>query len=204
MLLCLCLCFTACDSSVPEAVTPNKAPSFSMGRISGNTYRNDFLGLGCTIPQGWEIYSEKQLLEINNLQGESIDEEVLEQLKNSNLVFVLFAQQLNEGSSINVNMEKVAATQLLTLDIQQILEAQIPTIISTYQNIGYTNVEVNYQKTTIDGKELDSLYISAKINGMDFALVCFTFMKANYMVNVSVGTLQTENLNNLLGCFTIE
>jgi hypothetical protein len=101
-------------------------------------------------------------------------------------------------------MEKLAATQLLTLDIQQVLEAQIPTIISTYQNMGYTNVDVNYQKATIDGKELDSLYISAKAGDLEFVLVCFTFRKANYLANVSVGTLQPETLNSLLGCFTLQ
>lgn len=204
MMLSLCLCFAACGNLVPEQILPSEEPEISMGSYSGNTYRNDFLGLSCTVPEGWEFYSEEQLLELNGFVGEYVSEEVQEQLKNANVVFDMFAQHPTEGSSINVNMEKLNAVQLISLDIQETLEAQIPGIESSYQEMGYTDVQVNSQKATIDGKEFDSLFVSAKVNGMDFVLVCFAFRKGNYLVNVSAGTLQMEKLNSLLGCFTLQ
>ena len=106
----LSLCFAGCGN-ISDAIANEIEPEFSMGKISGGTYRNDFLGLSCTIPQGWEFYSEEQLLQLNNIVGEFMDEEVQEQLKNANMVFDMFAQNAIGDSSINVNMEKLAATQ---------------------------------------------------------------------------------------------
>ena len=53
----------------------------------------------------------------------------------------MMATNLAEGGSISINMEKLSALQILSLDIKKTLEAQIPTIKSTYENIGYTDVK---------------------------------------------------------------
>lgn len=219
MLLSLCLCFAGCEtedirgtvSSDPTdptesqaPSTPNNEPTFGLGNTTGHTYKNDFLGISCTLPANWVFATEKQLLEMNNVVGDYMDEDVAELLKNATIIYDMSAQYQAEGSTVNVNMEKLNALQLLSLNIKQVLEAQIPGIISTYENIGYTDVNVAYEKITVDGTEFDGLRLNAKIQGLDMNLIVFTFLRGSYLANVTVGSLNADAINEVLGSFTVE
>ena len=181
-----------------------KEPEFSLGKATDNTYNSDFLGLSCTLPAEWVFYTDEQILELNNIVGDVIDEEVAERLKNANIIYDMCAAYQTEGSSINVNLEKLNAAQLITLDIKKTLEAQIDTIKSTYQNMGYTDINVEYQKIKVDGKDFDGLKIVAKIQGVDFYADVLTFRKGSYLANVTLGSLQTDKTDTILSYFKVK
>lgn len=221
MLLSLCACGSVDDSSdirgeiidgniVPETTDPVETDppeteaSFSFGKATGNTYQNDFLGLSCTLPEDWAFYSEQQILEMNNLAGEYLDEDAAKLLENANIIYDMMALKQEDGSNISVNLEKLTALQLLSLDIKALLEAQIDLIVSTYENMGYTDVQVVSEKVTVDGEEYDSLRISAKIQGVDFYSTAFAFLKGNYLANITVSSLVEDNTAAYLSYLTIE
>ena len=179
-------------------------PEFSLGDTTGSTYTNDFLGISCTLPEGWVFYTDEQMKELNNLVGDYMDEEVAEQLKNATIIYDIIAQNTTDGSSINVAMEKLNVIQIVSLDVKKALEAQIDGIKSTYANIGYTDVQVEYQKLTVDGKEFDSLKIQAKLQGLDFTGVLFAFPKGDYLANVTVCSLSADTVNSILDSITVK
>ncbi len=181
-----------------------KEPEFSLGKATNNTYNNDFLGISCTLPSEWVFYNDEQILQLNNIVGDVVDEDVAEKLKNANIIYDMYATYQNEGSSININLEKLNAAQIITLDIKKSLEAQIEGIKSSYQNMGYTDINATYQKITVDGKEFDALKITAKIQGINFYTTVFSFRKGNYLANVSLGSLQTDKIDTFLSYFTIK
>lgn len=193
---------TSGNQSETEKET-EKEPEFSLGKATNNTYKNDFLGITCTLPSEWVFYNDEQILQLNNIVGDVVDKDVAEQLKNANIIYDMYATYQNE-SSININLEKLNAAQIITLDIKKTLEAQIDGIKSTYQNMGYTDINAAYQKITISGKEFDSLKISAKIQGINFYATVFTFRKGSYLANVSLSSLQTDKTNTFAGYFTIK
>ena len=183
-----------------ETTTPTQQktePEFALGQFNGGTYRNDFLGLSCTLPGDWMFYTDEQMKQLNNITGDVLGKDLAEQLKNATIIYDMQAQHVTDGSTIGVNMEKLAALQIVALNIKENLEAQIPTIENTYAQMGFTDVKVKYEKVTVDGKEFDGISLTAKIQNVDFAMVLFTFKKANYLANVSIGTLQ-NNLDTLL------
>ena len=156
-------------------------PEFSLGKSENNTYNNEFLGLSCTLPSEFVFFTDKQILELNNMVGDVIDEDVAKQLESANIIYDMYAVNQAAGDSINVNLEKLSAAQIITLDIKKNLEAQIETIKSSFQNMGYTDIDVAYKKITIDGKEFDSLTIFAKVQGIPYYSTVFTFRKSNYL-----------------------
>ena len=221
LLLTLCVGFAGCGQddirgtvatsptapSSPASPTNPSAPTdpeFALGATTDRVYKNDFLGISCTIPADWEIFTDAQILELNSIVGNYTDKETAELLKNANIVYDMYAQYLPEGSSISINMEKLSALQLVSLNIQQVLESQISTIVSSYENMGYTDVNVEYRKVTVDGKELDSLYLTAKIQGYDFFLTVLSFRKSNYLANITIGSLYADKVDEIIGCFTIQ
>ncbi len=179
-------------------------PEFSLGKSENNTYNNEFLGLSCTLPSEFVFFTDKQILELNNMVGDVIDEDVAKQLESANIIYDMYAVNQAAGDSINVNLEKLSAAQIITLDIKKNLEAQIETIKSSFQNMGYTDIDVAYKKITIDGKEFDSLTIFAKVQGIPYYSTVFTFRKSNYLANVTFGSLQTDKTDTFVGYFTIK
>lgn len=179
-------------------------PELSLGKTENNTYSNTFLGLSCTLPSEWVFYTDEQILELNNIVVDVLDEDIAELLENANIIYDMFASSQTDGSTMNVTLEKISAAQMISLDIKQILEAQIDTIKQGYENMGYTDTNVEYQKTTVDGKEFDGLKLTAKIQGIDVYLTIFTFRKSNYLANVTIGSPQTDKTETILSYFTVE
>lgn len=191
------------DSSATNAADETQ-PEFSLGKAANGVYKNDYLGLSCTLPAPWEFYTDEQILEMNNITAEYYDEEFAEQIQNAAIIYDMLASNPEDSSNININLEKVNPLQMMALDMKQVLEAQIDTIKTSYENMGYTGTEVRYEKVTVDGKELDGLVINANIQGIDLYCVLFSFPKGSYIANVSVTSLQTDKTAEILGCFSFD
>ena len=191
-------------SGSPSQNENENEPEFSLGKATNNTYNNDFLGISCTLPAEWVFYTDEQILELNNIVGTIVDEDIAERLKNANIIYDMCATYQTEGSNININLEKLSAVQMISLDIKQTIEAQIDTIKQSYENMGYTDTNVEYQKIKVDGKEFDGLKLTAKIQGIDFYADVFTFRKSNYLANVTICSLQTDKTDTILSYFTVK
>ena len=177
---------------------------FSIGETAGNKYQNDFIGISCTLPEEWDFYSDEEIRELNNFTEDYIDEEYLEQIKNAQVIYDMFAQNTNDYSSININLEKLTNAQLSTLNIKSVLEAQIPTIESGYANMGYTNIDAEYHKCRVDGKEFDGVRITAEIDGVDFYGQVITFRRGNYLANITICSIDNDSIEEIFEFFTID
>lgn len=194
---------TTTEESTTTTTVADDEPTFSLGKTSSNTYNNAFLGLSCELPSDWTFYTDDQIRELNNLALDLVEEDVAEALQNADVIFDMYATCATDSSNMNVNMQKLTALQLATLNIKNELEAQIDTIQSSYNSMGYTDIAIAYKKVTVDGKEYDGLTITAKIQGFDFYATCFAFRKGNYLANVTVCSLLTDKIDTILDHFTV-
>lgn len=207
MLLCLCGCGDTdgkrdrIEKELDEDIESGKV---SLGVTEGNTYTNAFLGLSCTLPDEWEFYSREQILETNNLVGDMAGEELAEMLENAAIIYDMYASHPTTYSSININLEKITAAQAANLDLKKTLESQFNTIETSFANMGYTNIRLNYTKVSVDGHSFDGVKLQATIQGVEFYEIVFSFQKGNYIANVTVGTLKTDTTADLLECFTVQ
>ncbi len=211
MLVSLCGCLGGTEdvrgdinSGSSNSDKPEAESKFSLGETAANTYKNDFLGISCTLPEGWTFYTDEQIMQLNNLVGDIAGEELASKLENANIIYDMYAT--NEGGycNMNVNLEKLSAAQLLKLDIKKSLESQFDGIKSSYQNMGYTDIVLAYEKITVDGKEFDGITINAKIQGVNFYSTVFCFKKGTYLANVTIACLQTDKIDTILDYFTIK
>lgn len=178
-------------------------PEFSLGTTENNRYHNDYFGISCNLPSGWSFYTDEQIRELNNITMDALDSDVVEALENAAIIYDMYAENPTDLLYTNVIMEKLTALQLLTLDIKATLESQFPALKTAYANMGYTNTQVSYQKTTVGGKEYDGMMLTAQIQGIDFYAVSFCYVKNSYLVNISVSSLVTDETNTLLSYYTI-
>lgn len=203
MLLSLCACGKDDTDNVRGTIS-DKEPEFSLGKASGSTYTNEFLGVEFALPAGWEFYTEKQILELNNLVGEYLDEDAAERLKNAAIIYDMYAHCPANGNNVNINLEKLSAAQLVKLNIKEVLESQIDTMTTAFKNMGLSDIKIEYQKVTVDGKEFDGLTIVAKAPGVDLFETVFTFRQGNYLANIAVCSTQTNTTASILSNFSID
>ncbi len=204
MLLGLVACTTDEDIRGSVSTDPTSEESFSLGKTKNNCYENTFLGISCTLPSEWIFYTDEEILELNNIVSDMVDEDVAKALEAANIIYDMYATNPNDYSSVNVNLEKHTATQVAAMNLKTVIEAQFSVIKSSYENMGYTDVNVQYQKITVDGKELDGAVITAKISGLQFNATLFCFKKGRYLSNVTIAAFGADKVDAILDCFTFD
>ncbi len=159
------------------------------------------MGIGCNLPSDWVFYNDEQIAELNNITTELAGEEFAEAIKNANLIYDMFAMTTDSTCNMNVVMEKIDPILISTIDLEESIKSQFDTIKTSYQNMGYSNIDIKYQKLTVDGKGLDGAKIAAEIQGIKFYAVLFMFKKGSYTANVTITSLVTDKTQDLIDCY---
>ena len=175
--------------------------SFSLGKTNGGTYTNDYLGLTCTLPSGWEFYSEEQILALNNLTAEAAGDEIAEAINSANVIQDMYAMNSAEGCNITMALEKGTPLQVAAANLEEVTKSQISVLKSSYEGMGYTNVDIAYQKIMIDGKQYDGLRLNVTIQNLNFYGYIFSFKKGSYIASVAFGSLGADKTSEIATYF---
>ena len=189
-----------------STITPTSSPKveFELGTITDNVYNNNFFGIKCSLPQEWSFYSKEQILQLNNLTMDFIDDNYNEALKKLDYIMAMFASSTIDSSNINIGLEKNNTFLNDKINLKKILEDQIPMLVSTYNNMGFSNVTASYQKVEVDGKNYDAILLNALMQNVDFYCVCFSFLKDNYMATVSITATSLNDIDKILSYIVIK
>ena len=190
--------FTTEDSAEVEKAEEKE---LELGSVDGTIYENSFVGFGYQLNDGWSFYTDEQIRELNNATTEIAGEEYQELMKDATIIYDMFATDADGVNNINVNLEKVNTVQLIALDIAQNYEAVMPTMKTTYENMGYGNFQYEITTTDIDGKEVDSAYVTAEINGVVMYQALFAVKCNGYLANVAVTTFFEDTTAEVLENF---
>ncbi len=212
ILLAALLCLSACGS---KSSTPADEPEFidptdftgtddtkegiGRGEISGNTYRNDYVGLTVTLPDGWSFYDDEQIATVNNMTLENFkDTKMEETLKESGQVIDMFAVSNNQASNINV---------LITtggLAIAGVSDEQIFTLMEDVykEQLEGSNMTIkDYQvlKTTKNGKEKAYLCMKVELEGVSFdEYQIYVRTNSDYIGIVTITLMEGEDFEPIL------
>jgi len=176
----------------------------SLGEVENHTYRNDSFGISCTLTDEWVFLSHEEILSVNSLSAELMGDELAQQIADAPILYDMTANNPVTGASITVNMEKITILQAATLDLKATLESQFEGIRTGLSNIGYADVTITYEKVEVGGRQYDGATVHATIQGIDFYEVIFCYRQGQYIVNVTIGTLQTDTTADLLSTFAID
>lgn len=218
MMICFSLIFslTACSDSpseeevrgtqitneqVPEEEEVEAAKAFSMGETEGLVYENEFIGIGCTLEDGWRFFTDKEIRALNNAATNIATEEYKELLEEADIVYDMYAMGDNQIESINVNLEKVDSLTLERLNLEDNYEAIMPLIRDNYENMGYENITTELGTISVDGEERVCLCLSAEMGGFKMYLKQFSIKCDGYLANLTVGAPEEETVDSIIDRF---
>lgn len=174
---------------------------FSLGEISNNVYESDFIGIGFKLDENWRFYSEEEIMELNNSATDMAGEEYEELIKNATIVYDMYATDSDQLNNININLEKISNTKLLSLDIVENFESSAPMIVDIFKNMGCENTNWEITDIVIDGKKLDALYVTAELNDVPMYQLMFQKKCNGYLACVTISTLFSDTISDLADNF---
>ena len=180
VLLCALLCLSACGSKSSETEpvddtpveviddTPAPAKELTRGTVNGQTYKNESIGLSCTLPEGWRFYSDEEIAQINNMSREAFEGTNIEEyLKNDNQLTDMFAQDPNDLSNINVIITSGGSSMEGYTD-EFIFTMMKEFYLQQFEGSGLNINNYEVKKTTLNGEEKTYLEMDVEMEGISF------------------------------------
>lgn len=187
IVLALSLCIVACgDDDNKKPTQSDEGQAFTFGKTDGDVYESSYIGLGFKLPENWSFADEEELNSLSGIAASRVDKNVAKLLENATLIYDMMAKNSVNGDSVLVLFEKLSPAITSNYTTEEILKNQISVIESQFENLGFTTVNVEYDKITVDGKELDGLRTELSAIGIEQTQVNFSAITdEGYMLGVT-------------------
>lgn len=186
---------------IDDVVTENSSEAaFSLGSNDGSTYTNEFVGIGFDLPEGWTFHTDEQIRELNNISTDIPDEDAAKQLESTSVVYDMKASD-SSGNNIGINMEKIGAVYANIMDEEDYLSSTIDQLDETMMQLGFSEVNSELTTSIFAGKKRPAIAIECLSDEVDLyeKLVCIEV--GEYMVNITVATVNEDNTDSILALF---
>ena len=226
LLLCLALVlsFAACspvsNDSIRGSVTQKpsadadnddtadeETPEFSIGVNTGNKWENSYLGLGCKLSDEFTFYDDDEIEELNRntMQslGESLGDDYLESIKDLDFFYDMYVTTEDASSTINVMIENHTASELIGFDAKKSIEKTLPNLKSSYEGMGYTNVQVSATTLTLAGKTFQAAKLTADFQSLTATAYSAMGRVGNHLYSIAMFTFDPVKLQELIDSFYV-
>ena len=190
----------------PETEPPETNPpeaDITAGVFADGVYTNEFLGLQCALEDNWYVFSSSELAQLVGVIADNVtDEDWAEILRNSGTAYVLYAQNLTDGSTINIVLEKLNAIQGILITPEQYAQASVDQLPAALEASGATNVTAQAGSASFAGEPHTSIAVRCDIGGIALYETMIVRKAGSYMACITVGAQNEERVEELLALFS--
>lgn len=189
---------TTPEETTAEPTVPQ--PEFSIGSSAGNTYKNEFIGIQCSLDETWVFKTDEEMQAINRTSAEMVGDEYKDMIANAAVVQDMMATNSNQTDTVNVVMEKLNGVAVLLTEEQYMSAAKDPAV-NALSSMGLKIVSAEVVTLQFAGQEHVALTIEADVDGIPM-YECMVVVKCSgYMVCVTACTWQKNTCMDILSHF---
>ena len=170
------------------------------GTISGDTYENSFIGMGCRL-EGWHYYSDKEIEQTNQLAMEAISQE-LQDLVNTNIT-VMAAETADSLRNVNIQIRNVKDYVSIynQYGLQFIAESSLDQFKSSLEATGMSNVQLSTGSLNIGGE--DFAYIGGQyvLSGVTLYFRQMWALRGDFLAYITATTIMTDRTDEVFSHF---
>lgn len=171
--------------------------TFHFGDISLNTYENTYYGLSAEFDEDWVIYTENEILEMNDV---SLDEGISEEdVAVGDVLADLVAYDPASNDSVMVYAEKIGADS--SIDITSKAENAKTSYSEYYASVEYTDIESSVATREFLGEERTCVNISAILDGENVYFTNVYFECDDYLLTLEVCASDEAGAEAILSSF---
>lgn len=192
-------CNNQADTGDDTPTTPPiEGPDFSLGETTDTAYYNTVFGLICTLSEDWSFITLQELREWNGIVGELTYEEMHKTLKKAELVNLTEATRKDGLAGISVSMEKRGLTEIDSLNLKEYIESSIPVVEDQFEAGGYTDTLIEPTTLRVSGVEYDVMMITSRYSNIPIYVARLCYKTGRYVVVVSVWSMLSNEIPQLL------
>lgn len=194
---------SASSTSAASSATSSSAAAgdYVPGKVSGDTYENEFFGFTYKLPEGFKFQDEAYLKQMNQVALDMFDSEAVTQaLESGAAFFEMAAIGSNNSSNINAVVAYAGTPEAKALDAKGYLQYTDATLADQLASTGakVESTELGTYKSSVTGAEFPSLKIKLSMNGvtMNEEMVC---LKAgDYFMTITATSADEPELDQIL------
>lgn len=189
---------TEATTDSTEAPT-QESPDADMGTFDGNRYKNDALGIACSLPESWYVYNGEDIARLNNLVAATFDHTAIaDAIEVGQSVIIFCASEPATISSVQIGVSK---NLLPGVDEAALINASAPLVKSQLEQTGIQNVACNSSETDFCGQKHTVLTVNCEAGGMQLYETIVYLPRGNLLYTVTVSTALESMVAETLGMF---
>ena len=190
----------------PETQPTEEAETVPVGEVertdAGSSYRNEALGIGIDLDNGWAVATEEQLAQIAGIAEQSLSEQGYSAaVSQANLYYDLYAQRLDGLATMNMNYEKLADSISATLTEEQYVELAKPLLESVLASSGLTDAVIEKNTVVLAGVEHFGVAFHGTKDGQPYFAQQVCMKVGNRMAVLTLESFQEDITQDLAAQF---
>ncbi len=180
-----------------------EAGEFSVGRVEGNTYINEFLGIQCALDDNWFFTDEASLAMYNGLSGSTYTtEDALALFEQGLTPYDMEASTADGYYSMNIVFEKLADVYAATLSPEDYLDISMSQTVPLLESSGYTDVVCEKVAVEFCGETHAGAAVSAYYEGIAINETVIVLKAGSYIACITLVCIDDDACDVLAGYFS--
>lgn len=172
----------------------------SVGVASGSVYESEFMNIGWTLPEGWTFMTEEEMATMNQVVADMLgNEDIASQIEDGETFCDMSAYNA-VGETINIQIEKMAATTALTVDEVAYADIALEQLPAVFEPLGYS-VKCEKQQITLAGKTCEGVYVELGYQGAYIYEKMALIKVGQYMCVITVASASMDVINAIYNNF---
>lgn len=192
--LAMLFALAACGSS-------ESTPELTRGTVNGSRYESSFLGVGCELDSSWTVSSDEELAELMGQAVENLENpDKYQKMLESASIIQDFNAVHSSGASVNIVFEKLSGANRL-LDEDQYCDLSIPTLETTYTDLGLNDVKAEKNEFSFAGVTHPGSLTTGTIYGISYYCQQIYIKNGSYMGVVTITCFNESDIAAIAGYF---
>ncbi|MCR4673266.1 MAG: hypothetical protein K5637_08590 [Lachnospiraceae bacterium] len=190
-----------------EEAAGTEAADFEVGIITGQTYRNEFLGFAVDFPDNWIIADDDTMASVNGAVTEALnDEAAAAALENGKTFFDLYAEREDGYNTVNILYEKIEGVYGVAISEEGYAELSVDSVKKEMEAQGLVDVTCTVDEVVFAGETHAAVVLYGKLyydttSYVDLyeKLVCIK--NGNYMCLTTIAAYVEDNIDEVMDLF---
>lgn len=178
--------------SEPESSTPVEDVKFVHGKMNGNVYTSEFLGIKAEIADIWLISSDEELAEQNGIDNMS-DENLNKVLDVKGVAYEMMA--MSGKIAVNIVIENLGVTN------EEYIDLTITGIKDRYEALGFEGVEAERSTVSFLGSEIPCINIKFSYGGQNFVQKEIPISNGKYVASITFSGANEDEVLTIMNWF---
>lgn len=174
---------------------------FTFGTVEDGVYENELLGYGFHM-DGWTFGDDEKIASLNQWDPEDMETDLQALIRENTNIFVMYTESENGLQNVNIQLQDISSLSGAEVDIDKIIDYALPVVLSSVEENGYENTEVQKITLMIGSDEYSGISVFGEYMGLPvYQKEAIFRCSKNYIAFVTASSVLEDSTDDILAAF---